>query len=713
MPRPTILLLILLISSSLVTRQSARAGESSARAQASLQSYTGIWNMPNARVLPDWHARLKFGVADPYSYYGGALGAFDRFEIHGQFTQTNTIIAFPGYNYGYTKDRAAGARMVLLKETGALPQISAGFFDATGNAHFGSRYLVASKMFGNVDFTLGAGQGVLAGEYVAGFPGGSNDSGFNFLLSDPLRPTKPFAGVEWHVTPDLTLSAEYSSMDFSQMFGFLNTDGGPPLKNDDTIMPVNMGVKYNVTPGFYLQAGMIGGATVFGGIGVDFDLSPGQLLGWRKRTAYRATERIRQQLATIDPEEASQRIADELYDDGFTKVIVSLGAESVWIETETTGYLSDARALARVGAILNEILPPRIETFYLAIRHRHQLLTSWQVKRADFSDYRESRINTDALLSFSSLDLYPDANHRNFLSTNEDIATASSNDAWYSFSVSPKIRTFLNNKSGFFKHKIVLKNTLGLEPWKGALFTNTLELPLYNQYSDLDYDPLEKEAARTDIKLYEERSTPHLAEMSFDQIFKLPKSVYARASAGMFEAAYAGFGGELFRYFNDGLWGAGLEMETVRKRDLDDDFKLSETDKTWRTPAYLNLYAQLWPEQGIEGGLKIGRFLAGDAGARIELRRTFKYCTLGAWLTKTDTSVFQSEKNIGVEEKGVYITIPLAFFSDRESRRRISYAITSFTRDQGQTVAQPRHLYPVNPFGTPAFVKQHLNDMRK
>ena len=274
-----------------------------ARPQASLQSYTGIWNMPNARVLPDWHARLKYGNADPYDYYGGALGAFDWLEVHGQFTQTNTITVFEGLgDYGYLKDRAAGARLVLFKENRVLPQVAAGFFDATGNAHFGSRYLVASKIFGNVDFTLGLGQGILAGEFVAGASASSSasneDAGQTFLISDPFRTTRPFGGLEWYVTPNLTLSAEYSSIDYSRMFGFINTNGGAPLKEDDTEIPINIGIKYNLNSAMYLQAGILGGVTFFGGIGIDFSLSPGELIGWKKKTSlscHRANPSCRRQ----------------------------------------------------------------------------------------------------------------------------------------------------------------------------------------------------------------------------------------------------------------------------------------------------------------------------------------------------------------------------------------------------------------------------------
>ncbi|MFH2091571.1 MAG: YjbH domain-containing protein [Pseudomonadota bacterium] len=136
----------------------AGAWESNAQALGSLQSYTGILNMPTARVLLDWAVRLKIGTADPWAYYGGAIGIFDRFEFHGQFTKTNTIEAFPGYGYGDTKDKSAGMRAVLIKENEFFPQISAGFYDVIGTGLFPSRYIVASKMFGNFDLYFGKKQ---------------------------------------------------------------------------------------------------------------------------------------------------------------------------------------------------------------------------------------------------------------------------------------------------------------------------------------------------------------------------------------------------------------------------------------------------------------------------------------------------------------------------------------------------------------------------
>ena len=132
----------------------------------------------------------------------------------------------------------------------------------------------------------------------------------------------------------------------------------------------------------------------------------------------------------------------------------------------------------------------------------------------------------------------------------------------------------------------------------------------------------------------------------------------------------------------------------------------------WVYTGFINLYAQIWPSQGIEGGLKIGRFLAGDPGVSIELRRSFKHFTIGAWYTKTDTSSFSAPENRAAESKGVFISFPLALFKDRDVPGTLRYGIASFTTDQGQTVAQPSTVYPMDPWDTPEQSKREIDKMR-
>lgn len=689
---------------------------STAQPLSSLQSYTGIWNMPNARILPDWHMRFGYGRYDIYGYYGVALGLWDRLEFHGQFTSVNTLKPFGDQGYGAYKDRSGGFRLILFKENEFLPQIAVGAFDATGTALFANRYLVGSKMFGDLDVTIGAGQGTLAGEFVGGSTsavyGNSGNAGYSFLSSSPLRRTRPFAGLEYHLTPNLTLSAEYSPIDYGHMFGFLDTKGKTRLKEDDSRIPFNLGIKYKLTQNFNLRLACMRGNEVGFGIDVAFPLDPEGMLGWKKRPEYHSTERQRWDDYKADNNELASSICKALDDDGFGHVKIQASLHALWVESDVGQYLSQARALGRIASIVDQLAPKRITVFYFNRVDMGHVMSSLKTARGNMKAYMESRMDRRDFLAVGDLTLFADK-HRNEFEQGRDIgAMEKSVEPWYFLTINPRVRTFLDNKKGFFKNKVVIQPRASIYPWTGGLISGKLEFTPYNQYGDVDYAPMEKDAVRTDIIQYERKSAPRLTEMAFDQIVNLPGNIQARGAVGIFESPYAGVGAECFRYFLDGRLGAGLETEWVRKRDINNNFKLRDDMNEWFHTGFVNLYADVWPSQGLEMGLTLGRFLAGDMGARIEVRRSFKYFTLGFWYTKTDTSIFNSPKNRGTDQKGVFISIPFAVFKDHETRGRFEYGITSFTRDPGQTVSQPRSLFPMNPWATPDDLKRNLDDMK-
>jgi hypothetical protein len=403
-----------------------------------------------------------------------------------------------------------------------------------------------------------------------------------------------------------------------------------------------------------------------------------------------------------------------LGEQGFGNVSASCTADAVWVEYENTLHLSNARSLGHVATVCDKILPLRIEKFYLNIKDGITVLQSLKTSRSAFNSFRDSTLDKEGLLTFSDLNLYKDENWKDFQEDATPSRMVYEPEDIFSFDITPKIQTFVNNKTGFFKHKGFLRAKAGYKPWYGGDILGELQWTLFNQYDDLDYAPLEKEnAVRTDLLDYEAKSTIRISQLALEQKVNLPLSVQGRFAAGIFESAYAGFGAEVFRYFNNGLWGAGFESEIVRKRDPDNNFKLRDDPDKWYSTAFFNLYSQILPSQGIEAGLTIGRFLAGDLGFQIDLRRSFKHFTIGAWYTRTDTDIFQSPKNRGTDQKGVYIRFPLSIFKSNDKPGHLSYAITSFTRDPGAMVRQPDSLYPMSPWSTPAHTKRTLNDMRQ
>ncbi len=679
-----------------------QAAENDNTAFASVQGYTGLWDMPTARVLPDWSLRLGYGNAGPYSYYGGSLGLFNRLEFTGRVTGIDSVPQpFGGREYGDYKDRSVGAKLVLLPEGNMWPQVAVGAYDAYGTAHFAQRYLVASKkLFPGLDLSLGLGQGILGGETVESQ--GTDSLFSDFLLSSPDRPTKLFGGIDYRPIPDLSLALEYSSIDYATL------KGG---KEADT--QLNFGLKYNLLDWLQLSAGLWSGRELALGAYSQFPLQPEGILAWKKEGQYSALERKRWAAYAASPEELAEIVAEAVKNDGYYRVEVACTETAVWVETYNSKFLSDPRSLGRLVSILNGVLPKRIQTYYLNLKQQGQVVQSLALDRKLIRAYLDDRLDASALLAYSDLSLYQDEHWQAFRRTGE-IGRYVVPESWYSYRIQPKIKTLIEDPGGFFLHKGVLKLSGGLYPWRNGKLLGAVELPVFNEFDQaVNADPLEDNPAATGWWEYAKQDDLRMTSLAFDQTFPLSYDFRGRFSFGYFDTQYAGFSGETFRYFNDGLWGLGLQGEVVRKRAVNDQFKFRESsDKTFHT-AFLNLYAQVWPEQGLEAGLKLGRFLAGDIGALVELRRSYKYFTIGAWHTLTSGGDFKSDLNKGHSETGVFIRIPFSIFRDHEARGHVEYGITGFQRDAGQTVSLPNILFPGDPWSTPDHTRRHIEDMKR
>ncbi|MFW6415336.1 MAG: YjbH domain-containing protein [Thermodesulfobacteriota bacterium] len=698
----TFTILSLLLCSVFYPHAPALAGSRSH--SASLKPSTGIWQMPNSRVLKDWTLRFKYGNHSPYRYYGAALGLLDRMEVSGKFTEITTLQPF-SYDY---KDRSMGAKFVVLKEKDKWPQIALGFLDITGTALFSSRYLSASKEFQGLDLTFGLGQGTLAGDPA--YPDSGEDKALDFHTSSLIRKTRVFGGLEYDISPRLTLSAEYSSLEPETMQGY-RTRSGDRIKRDQSRYPFNFGLKYNYNNLLYMQLALMRGNTIAGGLGAQLPLKPQGMLTWKKSASPSAAEKTRWGAYRADNRELSEIVAHKIHNRGFENIAVSSAKDAVWIQFKNTRHLSDSRALAHVGKLADSLLPPGIETLYLNITAKGSVVQSLRTSRENLRSFLNSSIDREEFLASSRLLLYGDRHWREYQDTPDKSELYQYQDN-LSYSINPRLKTFLNNRAGFFKHKGLIELT-GNYDWKDLTAYGQLDLTIFNQFDELQWTPLEKEPARTDIIQYKAESRPRLTTLALEYQTSIPYSIQAQVSSGIFSTAYAGLGMELFRYFHDGLWGLGLESQAVRKRDVNNNFQLKKDNSNWYSTAYLNLYAQLWPSQGVECGIKAGRFLAGDPGIRIELRRSFKYFTIGGWTTFTDSSGFDSAKNKRSEDKGVFIRIPFSVFRDRDTPGHFGYSIRSFTRDQGQTVDTPSSLFPLNPWSTPHHTRSNIEEMNR
>ena len=130
----------------------------------------GLIQMPSARMHPGGTVGFTWTHADPY-LRGSVMGhPFDWFEASYQYTDVNNFLYSDSPEFSGKqsyKDKSFDAKFRLIKERDYIPQIAVGFRDFGGSALFASEYIVASKLIGNIDFTLGLGFGTISNRNIA------------------------------------------------------------------------------------------------------------------------------------------------------------------------------------------------------------------------------------------------------------------------------------------------------------------------------------------------------------------------------------------------------------------------------------------------------------------------------------------------------------------------------------------------------------------
>ena len=673
------------------------------RATAANPGYTGIWDMPNARIIPDWEMRMGGSASYPWYYFHGGLGLFDHLEINGRITGIHGVSALSD-NYGDYKDKSIDVKLQLLDDFDMWPAIAVGAMDIHGTGLFTSRYAVISKKIWMFDFTFGVGQGMLGGKSHAQRAkhkthGQEYDYAGHYLVSYDAD-VRMFGGVEIAVLDNLWLSGEYSSIDYKTV------KGGKKEKT-----PINVGVKYRLWDALDLKASLERGQYFAGGAYLQFPLSPEGILGWKKESLPIAEEKLAWAAFAADDKELADLMAVALRRDGFGDVKVIAARPNIWVEVENTRYISPVMALKRVHLVLQGLAPNWITDYYLVLTRNGIFQSGLHASRTHIQDFLDDKIDSKLFFKFADTSIYREEMWEKFqYKSAQDPMEVHKKDQIWSLGLNPHIGTYFNDPSGFAKISVNVGINGSLRPWKGGMFTSTYNIPIYNEISSSNPSLNESKAVSTDFMQYSSRKTCHFVSYGGDQIIELPWATRLRFSAGAFEAAYAGFSGEAYTSFWEGRLGAGVEGTIVWKRDKKNDFAIrgGYENEPYHT-YFLNLYAKPFPSVGVELGLKIGRFLAGDPGVRIDLARNFRYFTLGGWYTITDTSIFDSSKNKDYNDKGIFISFPFSSFSDAPVFGWLYYAISPWTRDPGQVVSQFRTLYP---FGkqqeTPSEIKENF-----
>lgn len=214
---------------------------------------TGLLQMPNARHQQDGELGVTVSHAYPYYRYAVSIQALPWLEGTVRYTQIQNRLygaeSFSG-DQQY-KDRGFDLKMMLMREGRYNPQLSLGLRDIAGSDLFTSEFLVASRRYYDLDFTLGLAWGNAGTRGQLTNPFGALSSSMKKrkgttgagAVSMPFFTGETmglFGGVEYLTAIEgLRLKLEYDSNDYSQ----------EALGN---VLPVrsgfNVGAEYQLSP---------------------------------------------------------------------------------------------------------------------------------------------------------------------------------------------------------------------------------------------------------------------------------------------------------------------------------------------------------------------------------------------------------------------------------------------------------------------------------
>ncbi len=714
-------LLAVVVSSALLVPRHANADEFSYPQLRHSQTDfggAGLIQVPSARMMPEGELSLAVTNNDDYIHYAVSLQLFPWLETTVRYTQVHELLYSGDSGFsGDTKytDKSIDAKLRLWEESYWLPEISLGLRDVGGTGLFDGEYLVASKNFGSLDFTLGVGWGYLGnranltgdksktpdcgrdGSY--GGKGGMFDLGRMFTGCTAL-----FGGVEYQ-TPfePLRLKVEYDGNDYRSDFPVTRGKQSMPV---DT--PWNFGVVYALTDWADLRLSYERGNTFTAGVTfgtnvaaltptwVDSPAPAYQPAPSKTELTDEEWQRLSQDLATVA---------------GYQSVEVYQATDSVTVKGAQVKYRDRQEAEQRAATLIaNTGIDAR--TYRIIETGEDQPLT-------------ETRLNSAAFKRIADRD-YPDAKLDDAKQTGNPAPIsgdlkAAQIERW-SFGFSPVLQQSFGGSEDFYLYAIGVNANARYKAGDHWLFSGTLYGNLTDNYDKYKYtvppDGTDLKRVRTLSRQYYEEvvRVDNLQLTYFDQW----NQFYGQAYAGYLETMFAGVGSEILYRPLGKNWAIGVDGNYVKQRDPSSTFGLYEQERqydpqtgryyrvqTGTVTGHATLYwqPQFWSLlDNTLLKLSAGRYLTEDIGFTIDFSKQFASGVVaGAFATKTDLSA--EEFGEGSFSKGFYISIPLDLMTIRPSTERVNISWLPLQRDGGQMLGRQHTLFDMTDARAPWFTR--------
>ncbi|MBA0361328.1 YjbH domain-containing protein [Stenotrophomonas maltophilia] len=656
----------------------------------------GLLQTPTARMAEDGDIAFTASHNSPYSRYNLTLQPFSWLE--GSFRYINVS----NLRYGETslsgnqnyKDKSIDFKVRFWRETRWTPDLAFGVRDLGGTGFFSSEYLVASKNFGPIDASVGLATGYIGNRGDFSNPLGAIDDRFKerrpiagsnindagkFGVSNMFKgPVGIFGGITYQTPWDpLLVKVEYDGNDYRRE---------PRRNNLKQSTPVNIGLVYAPNRNVELTAAWERGEAAM--FSLTLRGNPGHAPSAPKPFDPPPTRIDRSALASQGASSATQpdwkSVAGDIDENaGFRVDSISRRGSELVIDGYQNRYASAAKGMGRAARILGNTLDDSYDWYTFRTTRLGMPTVDMSIKRETIEAYLQGAASEDDLRR----------------STEISAPTAIRTDTLYQAGSRPwgggfsfGYRQNLGGPDGFILYQVSANASGSIFFRPNVWLTGSLSANVINNYDKFRYDaPSNVPRVRTDIRRYLNTSDLTMPNLQFNIAGRLGKDLYGIAYAGYLEWMYAGVGGELLYRPMGESWAVGANLNHLRQRDFNQHFGLRD----YRiTTGHATLYYSFDAQERVVGSLSVGRYLAGDYGATINVARVFDNgMSMGAYVTKTDMSA--RDFGEGSFDKGIYFSIPFDSILPRSTRGSATINWAPLIRDGGAMMGRKYSLYSI------------------
>ena len=596
---------------------------------------------------------------------------------------------------GHYLDKGFNVKLSYTPKNDLLPKFALGLDDFAGTGLLTKEYIVATKSFDSFKATLGMGWGKFIGKdgfenpltFLSESLSSRNKNVSNYGFGGNLNYEKwfrgdatLFGGFEWHIQKfnGLKVKVEYDPMSYKDFsIGVIDSNVDLNLRKKDS--DINIGLSYPINKYINIEASFIKGNTL------NFSFIFGKIFSSNniKKKPFKPVIKYQNSVKNSKIDFYEDLISN-LNNNRILLQTANIRDKNLQIAVSTSEHRNSIRSASYAASIAQNIAEfHNIDIGAINISH---INVGLELNNLTFY---EGHINPKKNTPVEVIRYYSKIESGKGKKYNEyEFKPKVSFPAVFS-STSPTLVNHIGNPEKFYYGGIIIQNVSEIQFSRSLLLSSEINYSVADNFRDTISGPgSNMEHVRTDIVQYLKNSDDiYISRLEFDYIWSPAQDLYARASIGLFEEMYGGFGFEILYKPFDNNFTIAFEDFYVQKRDFDQRFKFLD----YKTNTGHITFGYLFANSGIEANLSLGRYLAKDDGYTVDLsRRTNSGFKSGFYFTRTNVS--KELFGEGSFDKGFYFQIPIDLFSKGYSNNYTNFKLSPLTRDGGAKLIQQNSL---------------------